>query len=166
MPKWCRLVEWRACVSVDPWLDRLGRGDTAQWIRDFVCMGPQLCKLCRLVEWILCRPGGHGPAEWRWCMCVSQAWQALGVWLAEQRLCRLVQVLGMWPSGTEIMHVAGLGDMAQWRWCRPAQGWRGWSSGTEIVCLCISSVAGLAALPSETDPARLCRPEGMAWQRS
>jgi hypothetical protein len=33
----------------------------------------------------LSRPGGPGPAELRLCMCVSPVWQALGVWLEEQR---------------------------------------------------------------------------------
>jgi hypothetical protein len=40
MPEGHRPVEWRSCVSMDPWLYRLG--GVVEQNRDSVCVGPQL----------------------------------------------------------------------------------------------------------------------------
>jgi hypothetical protein len=49
VPEGLRPVEWSSCVSMDPWLDRLGRCGPAEW-RSWVCgslawqaLGAQAC---------------------------------------------------------------------------------------------------------------------------
>jgi hypothetical protein len=56
---------------------------------------------------------------------------------------------------------------AEHRSCRPVWAWRARPSRTEIMHVCIPGVAGLAGKVQQNgDCAGLCRPEGMAWQRS
>jgi hypothetical protein len=76
------------------------------------------------------RPEGHGPAEWRSCMCVSQAWQALGTQACRMDIVQACaglegavqgngghvcvfqawQALGVWPRRAEILQgCEGLG---------------------------------------------------------
>jgi hypothetical protein len=88
-------------MSVNPQLDRLGRGGMVQQNGDCVCVwvGPWLGRPQghRLAEWILCgrmRPREHGPAVRRSCVFVSPTWQALGAGRAEQRSCRAAQAWG------------------------------------------------------------------------
>jgi hypothetical protein len=81
-------------------------------------------------------PGGHSPAEQRWCMCGSAVWQALGAWPGragmvkacgglqtwvgcgpvKQRSCVCVSLawhaLGVWPGGYhECLWIPGLAGL-------------------------------------------------------
>jgi hypothetical protein len=50
----------------------------------------------------LCKPWGHGLAEQRSCVCVSQAWQAWGSWPSE------MEIVQAWVRGlVEITNVCG-----------------------------------------------------------
>jgi hypothetical protein len=111
----------------------------------------------------LCRPRGHGPAEWKLCMFVSLAWLALGHGMAEQRSCRAVQALGEWlvkqrscraggsqPREMELLQgCAGLGRMA-WQRCAVLCRGGAWS-GRDGKCLWIPVLKGW----SHGDPAVL-----------
>jgi hypothetical protein len=88
-------------------------------------------------------------------MCGSPAWQALGHRLAEWILCRAAQASGVWPRGTEIMHVciscvAGLGGM--YLQSRDLTGLcRLWGHGQQC-----RDCARMGAWPSETELLQGC----------
>jgi hypothetical protein len=75
-------VEWQSCMSVDPWLDRLGGAWSSRM--EIVCACVWVSTLAGLRStglWSeyfagLCRLWGAGPAEWRSCVFVSQVWHA------------------------------------------------------------------------------------------
>jgi hypothetical protein len=118
----------------------------------------------------------------------AQVWQALGVWPAEKRSCRVVQACAgeaqrdgapaaqcrprgpgsvEWKSWVCVSLVwQALGTwLAEKRSSRAVQAWRARPSGREI--LCISHVAGLGGVPQQSrDCVGLCSPGGVARQRS
>jgi hypothetical protein len=102
VPEGHGLADWRSYLSVDLWLDRLGGvwPSRTEILRVWVpgLAGLRGAGLQNGYFASLCRTGGHGPVEQRSCVCVPQAWQALG----------------MWPGRAEIVQAcAGLGGMDQ-----------------------------------------------------
>jgi hypothetical protein len=105
--------------SGDPvclWIPSLtGLGGVAQQNRDHVCGSLAWQALGdRLAEWILCRPGGHGPVEWRLYLCVSQA-QALGAWPGRAEIVQACAGRTAWPGrDRKCLWIPGLAGLKCW----------------------------------------------------
>jgi hypothetical protein len=100
VPEGHRLAEWRSCMSVYPWLERLGGHGWAEW-RSCVCvyvcvwvtlawqaLGAQSCR----VNIVQCCAGFGGVA------CKAEIMQGWGVQPSERSSCRAVHAFGAWPA--------------------------------------------------------------------
>jgi hypothetical protein len=84
--------------------------------------------------------------------------------LAEQRSCRAVQSLAVWPAKQRSFR-AGRHGPAKWSSCRAVPALGPWPSRTEIVGVCISGVAGLGGVYRQSRGlAGRCSPWGHGWQ--